>query len=137
MITVTLTNVEYAEGITFADSEDGLIAVTVKGHAIPGDSNSDVSPVLTPGLKKGENLICAAVSFAALNLLRSTAIMAGIRPVYETENGFMSMSLSLRGLDEGQINTLAVLLESFLIGMLDLQKENPGFIEIQKVLDKT
>ncbi len=137
MITVTLTNVEYTEGIAFSDSEKGLIGVTVEGHAIPGAADKQGLPDEVPGLRKGENLVCAAVSFGSLNLLRSIAIMTGIRPVYVSEDGFMSISLSLLGLDERQVSTLAVLLESFIIGMLDLQKENPGFIEIQNVFEKT
>lgn len=137
MITVTLTNIEYGEELSFVDSKNGLIGMTVSGHAIPGLKDGDNPPEMPRGLGKGRNILCAAVSFGALNLLRSMAVIAGIRPVFVTKDGYMSMSVSIIGLEKGQIDTMKVLIESFLIGMLDLQKENPGFIEIHNILETT
>lgn len=137
MITVTLTNIEYADEIVFADAESGLIGVAVEGHAIPDRGHAEGFPGECQGFRKGENIICAAVSFGTLNLLRSLTIIAGIRPDYVSEPGFMRLSLSVRGLQDSQISSLKVLFESFLIGMLDLKNENPGFVEIKHVVDTT
>ena len=127
MIHVTLTNVEYAEGILFTGSGDGLIEVSVVGHARPaGEYDGDTCR----GFAKGENLVSAAVSHAALNLLRSIAIIAGIRPDYASGEGNLRIAFRMRGLADRQIETLKVLFESFIIGILDLREKNPGTIEL-------
>ncbi len=137
MITVTFNNIEYRNELRFADTESGVIGLTVEGHALPVDTAEWDSSCVTAGLQKGENIICAAVSFATMNLLRSVAMIAGIRPEYDNEDGLFRLTIVMKGLDEVRTAIVRVLVESFMIGMLDLEKAHPGFIEINTVMEKS
>ncbi|MBN2159961.1 MAG: ribosomal-processing cysteine protease Prp [Spirochaetes bacterium] len=125
MVTVIFHNIVYDERLRFTDTGSGEISVTVTGHAVTGGS----------GQRKGENLVCAAVSALALTLLRSITIIANIRPEYAAEDGFMEFRIRIGDLDAQRKNTVSTLLESFMIGMLDVQKSNPDYIEIRTVID--
>lgn len=112
-------------------SGSGEIKVTIEGHALfsvnlpKGGSTKKETPV------KGFNLICAAVSFSALTLLRSITIIAGINPDYTIKDGFMEFRVHVNALGDEQNAIIRVLLESFLIGMLDMKKKYPDVITIR------
>lgn len=87
------------------------------------------------GANKGYNLICAAVSFSALTLLRSITIIAGINPDYTINEGLMEFRFHVDTLSAEQKMITRVLLESFLIGMLDMQKKYPDEIAIETIAE--
>ncbi len=125
MITVTLSNIAYDQELTFIDA-DSLIAVTVEGHALLEDIAKK------PGFdaKKGENIACAAVSYAALTLLKSIRIIIGISFEYAIEDGFLQFRISLPELDQEKKKILKILLESFIIGLLDIKQK---YVELIKL----
>lgn len=125
MITVILHNIVYDERLSIEGTAGGDIAVTVSGHAITGAA----------GPMKGENLVCAAVSTLAQNLLRSITIIADIRPEYRVGDGFMELRIRTGDLDGEKRKTVSALLESFLIGMLDVKRQNPDFISIRTEIE--
>jgi uncharacterized protein YsxB (DUF464 family) len=130
LITVTFHNLSYDEELRLPDSKKRDVSVAVEGHAIPGGSLGDKDFFAETGGARGENIICAAVSFAGLNLIRSLRIIAGISPEYTIENGLMKLSVALEGIDEGTTSVIRILLESFIIGMLDLQRKYADIISV-------
>jgi uncharacterized protein YsxB (DUF464 family) len=131
LITVTIHNLTYDEELRLPDTDGNVVSIAVEGHAIPGGlfrEADDEEKIVTV---KGENIICAAVSFAGLNLIRSLTIIAGVRPDHTIENGSMRVSVKTSGLDEGKLSIVRVLLEAFVIGMLDLERRYKSLITLQ------
>jgi uncharacterized protein YsxB (DUF464 family) len=113
------------------DTDDRVISITIKGHAISGTMFRDDADKKKVPAAKGENILCAAVSFSGLNLVRSLTIMAGVTPDYSIGNGFMRLSLATGSLDKASISIVSVLLESFIIGMLDLERKYREYITVR------
>ena len=126
MITVTYHNIAYDDELRCDVNSSGVIKVKIEGHALfTADGGKQA------GATKGYNLICAAVSFSAMTLLRSITMIAGINPDYTIKDGLMEIRTRVDTIGAEQKNIVKVLLESFLIGMLDMQKKYPDemFIE--------
>ena len=126
MITVTLSNIAYDDDLHFIDA-GGRITIRVEGHAIRSDA---LKAGMEFNARKGENIICAAVSHAALNLIRSLDIIGELRPGCSIEDGLIEMKIDLKDLGREKTHTARILIESFLIGMLDLEKKYKDFISI-------
>lgn len=133
LITVTYTNISYDDELRFAETEAGTIGVTIKGHALFRTGDSKNNHDAAGDSKKGNNIVCAAVSFAALTLLRSITIIAEIKPESTIEDGLLNFTIDVRSLSEGKKQVIRVLLESFMIGMLDLNKKYRDIITIRMV----
>ena len=133
LITVTFTNIVYNDALRLVETGAGTIGVTVRGHALfrAGDSDMDFDAAFCS--KKGNNIVCAAVSFAALTLLRSITIMAGIKPEYAIDDGLLDFTIDVRSLSEEKKQIIRVLLESYMIGMLDLNNRYRDMITIHTV----
>jgi len=134
LITVTYHNIQYDNELRCDVDGSGIIRVTVEGHALFSAEGAK-SPAARKEGSKGYNLICAAVSFSALTLLRSITIIAGTNPDYTIKEGIMSIRMHFDALGAEQKTITRVLLESFLIGMLDMQKKYPDEIAIQTVAE--
>jgi len=127
LIIVTLLHIIYNEKLEFTQDGGGDISVSVKGHAVPEDSGG----IGGSNTAKGENIICAAVSFAALTLLRSIKIVGNIDPDYTFDDGMLQFSVKVSELDSKKKQVLKILIESFIIGILDLKQQYKDFITIQ------
>lgn len=130
MITVTYHNIAYDDELRCDVTGSGIIKVRIEGHALftAGSGKKE-------GAQKGYNLICAAVSFSALNLLRSITIIAVINPDYTIKEGLMEIRMHVDTISAEQMIITRVLLESFLIGMLDMQKKYPDEIAIETIAE--
>ncbi len=133
LITVTYTHIWYDDDLRFSETGDGTIGVTVKGHALFGAGGPGKDFDAAHASKKGSNIVCAAVSFAALTLLRSITIIAEIEPECTIEDGLLDFTIDVRSLNEDKRQIIRVLLESFMIGMLDLKKKYRDTITIHTV----
>lgn len=131
MITVTYHNIGYDDELRCDIHGSGIIKVKIDGHALFSTEGAQSKPGRKEGSSKGYNLICAAVSFSALTLLRSITIIAGINPDYTINEGRMEIRMHVDAMNDGQKTIIRVLLESFLIGMLDMQKKYPDEIAIK------
>jgi uncharacterized protein YsxB (DUF464 family) len=125
LIIITISNITYGEKLDFTDA-GGVLSVAVKGHAV----FDDIAENRGLNTKKGENIICAAVSYAALTLIKSIRIIGGILFDYTIKNGFLQFSINLSELDQDKKNVLKILLESFIIGLLDVKQKYGEFIEL-------
>ena len=113
----------------------GEIKVTIEGHALFGVNLPKGGSTKKETTVKGFNLICAAVSFSALTLLRSITIIAGINPDYTIKDGLMEFRIHVNALSDEQNGIIRVLLESFLIGMLDMKKKYPDVITVRTIAE--
>jgi uncharacterized protein YsxB (DUF464 family) len=130
LITVTYNNILYDDELRCDVSGSGIIKIRIEGHALfTADSGKKA------GTPKGYNLICAAVSFSALTLLRSITIIGVINPDYTIKEGLMEIRMHVDTLSTEQKTITRVLLESFLIGMLDMQKKYPDEIAIETIAE--
>jgi uncharacterized protein YsxB (DUF464 family) len=126
LIRVTISNILYDDELEFSDPVKGHVTVSVEGHAVSGCAGGKRGNDLV----KGEHIVCAAVSFAASNLLRSLKIVGSIEPEYSMGDGIMRLEVALQGLDQEKKNVLKVLLESFIIGILDLGEQHKDIIAL-------
>ncbi len=135
MITVTYHNILYDEELRCDVNGSGAIKVTVEGHALFTAEGLKNKTGKKGGTAQGHGLICAAVSFSALTLLRSITIIAGINPDYTINEGLMAIRMHVDAVSVEQQAIIKVLLESFLIGMLDMQKKYPDEFVIHTVAE--
>jgi uncharacterized protein YsxB (DUF464 family) len=135
LITVTYHNVQYDDELRCDITGSGIIRVKIDGHALFSAEGAKGKTGKKEGSSKGYNLICAAVSFSALTLLRSITIIAGMNPDYTINEGLMEIRMHVDSMSAEQKTITRVLLESFLIGMLDMQKKYPDEIAIQTVAE--
>jgi uncharacterized protein YsxB (DUF464 family) len=70
------------------------------------------------------------VSYAALTLLKSIKIIGDMEPRYTLESGLLRLAINWRELDPKRKNVLKILLESFIIGMLEIREKYRGIIDI-------
>jgi uncharacterized protein YsxB (DUF464 family) len=130
LITVTVHNVSYDEELRLPETDGSIVTIAIEGHAVLGGLFGETGEAGAIATGKGENIICAAVSFAGLNLIRSLTIIAGVKPDYTIENGSMRMSLDTGGLDVKRLTIVKILVEAFLVGMLDIERKYKSFITI-------
>ncbi len=130
MITVTLTNIQYDEELVLVESDSGFVGLTVEGHALFGGGPAGIDAA---GSRKGENIVCSAVSFSALTMLKSITLIAGVKPEYNVREGFLDFRIRIKELSAETKNILRVLLESFMIGILDMKRAYPGLFAVRGV----
>jgi len=117
LIVIRLRNIIVDNGLQF---KKGLPAeITVSGHA---------------GGLKGGDIVCSAVSALAQTLVLSIERLLDIKQNAVIENGFLSSAFQPR-LNSGEGEKLKLLIESFLIGVLEVQKEYPERIKIDIEVD--
>ncbi len=108
MIEISLKNVLLDKGIVLPDPASGKIVFSVSGHAGGG--------------KKGEDVICSAVSALAQTLVLSAGRLAGIGGPVQHESGNLRMEIDAGRLTAEQRMVLKVLLDSFLIGAGEIMR---------------
>lgn len=89
--------------------------VTVSGHA--------------GSAPKGEDLICAAVSALAQSYLFSLQRLLNIQVDTDVREGYLSLTLPA-SLPERTAEDATLLADSMLIGMDEINRSYPGFLEV-------
>lgn len=92
--------------------------VTVSGHA--GHA------------PKGEDLICAAVSALVQTFLFSLQRLLHVDVATDVSEGFLSLTLP-PDLDELVSRDVTLLTDSMLVGLDEIDKSYPGFLEVIQV----
>ena len=117
MIKVILTNIAFDRGFFLNRTGNGVIALQVEGHA---------------GLnKKGEDIVCSAVSALAQTAVLSVSMLAGIEPDLRKRDGYIKMAVDTTSLDEHAVETIRVILGSFVIGIVEIVKAYPRQVRIE------
>ncbi len=71
----------------------------------------------------------------AMNLLRSFHIIAGIEPLYSEQSGDVRIVLAESDVNEANYGAVTILIESFLIGIIDMKARYPEFITLEMLQD--
>ena len=96
--------------------QDKISGFKLSGHAGSGEY--------------GHDIVCAAVSALAINTVNSLEKLADSNPVIESDegSGFLNIKLPI---DQIQHPKVQLLLESFKLGLLDIENSYDKYIEIK------
>ncbi len=113
MIVIRLSSVDVKQGLQFIDGRP--VKITVTGHGGSGT--------------RGNDIVCSAVSALSQTLVLSIERLTVLTQDVEVKNGYLSAVVS-PSRDSAQVEKLKLLIESFLIGILEIRKEYPDRVEI-------
>ena len=80
---------------------------------------------------RGYDLVCCAVSALTQTGVNALCSVAGIEPVVEVRDGFLSCMLP-ENLEDKQMETAQIVLRTMMTGLTDIQKIYPNLIRIQQ-----
>ena len=113
MIVIRLVNITFDNGLHLP--VDLPVYISVSGHA-----GTDV---------KGKDIVCAAGSALSQTLVLSINRLLKIEQSVKIENGLLTSTIKPLAEPE-EDNKLKLLIESFLIGILEIQREYPERVKI-------
>ena len=113
MILVELTNIELKDKELLIKDP---IEVKVTGHSLQKS--------------KGNDIVCAGISTLAQNLVKSIDVILQIHQDIEIKEGYLFTHIKTNFLNSSLVNDLKVLLQSFLIGCVEIHKVYPDEIKI-------
>jgi len=113
LIVIRLVNITVDNGLHLP--ADRSFGIRISGHA--GD---DI---------RGRDIVCAAVSALAQTLVLSINRLLDVEQAVKTENGFLTSTVN-PVMDKSEEDKLKLLIESFLIGILEVQREYPERVKI-------
>ena len=120
MVSARFYNIIFNDGISFRN-ESKAIRIEISGH-----SGSGI---------KGRDIVCAGISTLTQTIILSIAQLLKIRQNLLNENGLLKTEILIDNLDMDQISKLKFIIETLLIGLLEISKEYPGSVNIEFVTD--
>jgi len=114
LIVIRLGNIAVENGLHFP--AELPVSIHISGHA-----GSDV---------KGKDVVCAAVSALSQTLVLSINRLLKVEQTVKIENGLLTSTVKPVK-DAVEEIKLKLLIESFLIGILEIQREYPGRVKIE------
>jgi hypothetical protein len=118
LVIVRFTNLDFDKGLFLKKSADRIL-VEVKGHA--GFYNS------------GVDLACAGISAVSQTLLVSIDRLTEAKANITAESGNLVCEIYINGLSELELSKVLLLLESLIIGLVEIAKEYPDSVKIEFV----
>lgn len=118
MVVIRLHNIDVDQGLRFTEGKRA--GIHIAGHA-----GSDI---------KGKDIVCSAVSVLSQTLVLSIERLLEVKQDTVIESGILSSTFG-HGADAVQDEKLKLLIESFLIGVFEIQKEYPERIKIEFEVD--
>jgi len=119
LISIVFKNIVFNEEIDL--SNKSFICVEISGH-------SDLN-------KKGSDILCSAVSVLSQTFILTVARLLKIKQQIIREDGFLSSLIALEEVSAEDKSKLKLLIESLLIGFLEINGEYPDKIKIEFVND--
>ena len=115
MISIRFSNLSFARGIIFPES--GNIIITIEGHSGKGT--------------KGNDIVCAGVSSLSQTLILSVSRILKIeQEIRKNSTGYLSTEIDIAKPGKEDLEKLKILIESFLLGVSEINREHPGTIII-------
>ncbi len=93
-----------------------IVSFEMSGHANFAESGSDI--------------VCAAASVLAMNVVNSIEELAGYQPIVDMSDGYLFVEI-LSDLSDKQIETTDILMNSLYIGLRDIEKEYNSYIRVK------
>jgi uncharacterized protein YsxB (DUF464 family) len=113
---VTFSNIDFREGVCLREDGDSPISLEVEGHSMAG--------------KKGEDIICSAVSALSQTAVKGLAKLAEIDQELVIRDGYLRSEFQTDSLNEKNRDRVKVILDILCIGILEIIKSYPGTVEI-------
>ena len=80
----------------------------------------------------GQDIVCAAASFLSITVINSLERQLGAEGKVRSEDGFLDYRLP-RSLNEDQMHTAQIILQTLVTGFQNLREEYPKYISIQNL----
>ena len=120
MVTARFYNIEFNQGIELKSGAD-RVALEVSGHSGYGQNGFDI--------------VCAGISALAQTVILSITRLIRIQQNVTKSEGLLKTEIILKETDTEQNSKLILILETLLIGLLEINKEYPGSVKIEFVTD--
>jgi uncharacterized protein YsxB (DUF464 family) len=119
LITIVFKNIVFNDKIDLTESS--TIYLEISGH-------SDLN-------KKGTDILCSAISVLSQTFILTVSRILKIKQQISRNDGFLSTLIALDGVSAEDRSKLKLLIESLLIGFLEVKGEYPDKIKIEFVND--
>ncbi len=119
MISIVFKNFVFNDVIDLGNSD--TIYLEISGH-------SDLN-------KKGTDILCSAISVLSQTFILTVGRVLKIKQQINRDEGFLSTHIDLKEVSADDKEKLKLLIESLLIGLLEINGEYPDKIKIEFVND--
>lgn len=116
MIRVTFSNIDFHEGVCLREEGDFPVSIEVEGHSLSG--------------KKGEDIVCSAVSALSQTAVIGLAKLTEINQSLVIRDGYLQSVFETDSLNERNRDRVKVILDILCIGILEIIKSYPGTVEM-------
>ncbi len=107
------------------------IVVTGKGVRLPESGEAGFSVQGHAGLqKKGNDIVCAAVSILAQTAVLALENIAGIRQDIKQEEGVLSSIFQCDSIEDEERKAIEVILYTTLLGLMEMRKQYPERLQL-------
>ena len=120
MVTARLYNILFNEGIKLKSGSE-KITIEISGHSLSG--------------KSGNDIVCAGISAITQTLVLSITRLLKIKQAVRKEDGLLRTEIFIDEITTEQNYGLKLIIETLLIGLLEIRNEYPGSVEIEFVTD--
>lgn len=115
MIRIDFHNLSFDKGIVII-RPDAPVFLKVEGHSGSG--------------KKGEDIVCAAVSALAQTTVLGITRIAGVEQNLAVRDGFIQSEIDVKEITPRKKEALKIILDLFCMGIFEILRGNEEFIEI-------
>lgn len=119
MISIFFKNIVFDNEVDL--SRNNALYIEISGH-------SDMN-------KKGSDILCSAVSVLTQTFILTVDRVLKIKQQIVRDDGFLATSITTEGITAEDKSGLKLLIESLLIGLLEVNGEYPDKIKIEFVND--
>lgn len=120
MVTAKFYNLTFQNGL-FVKSGVDTITIEISGHSGFGQNGFDI--------------VCAGISALTQALIISITRLIKIKQNIIKNDGLLKTDIILKETDTEQNSKLMLILETLIIGLLEINKEYPGSVKIEFVTD--
>jgi len=120
LVTARFYNIVSDKGIKVTSDVKSII-IEISGHSGYGQAGFDI--------------VCAGISALTQTLIISISRLLKIKQDVTKSEGFLKTEIFLEDADTEQNSKLMFILETLLIGLLEINKEYPGSVNIEFVTD--
>ncbi len=119
MIIIKLNNIVYNKEVCLVNSSS--FSIEISGH-----SYFD---------KKGSDIVCSAVSVLAQTLILTLSRILKIEQGIEQRDGFLKTTIAAKDIGDDKLTGIKLLIESFLVGVAEINGGYPERVKIEIVND--
>ena len=120
MVSARFYNIVFDNKICFKEKSK-FIKFEITGHSGFGANGTDI--------------VCSGISTLTQTVILSIAQLLKLKQNILKEKGFLKTEISIEKLDSEQELKLKFVLETLLIGLLEINREYPGSVNIEFVTD--